>query len=125
MATGLQQIIHPGLLEHMEAQGHFPNTGTVQDFTIARVEGEPTATFANLAGHINLPCAVAALTAKEKEELDKTIATSTHKARFIDYYPLIKASYRFVSDTVTYLITGVDHDQHDTMTRIFLKVITL
>ena len=125
MTTGLQQIIHPGLLEHIEAQGHFPNTGTVQDFTIVRVDGEPTAVFANLAGHIDLPCAVAALTSVEIEALDKTIADSTHKAGFIAYYPLILASYQFISDGVTYEITGVASDQHDTMTRLILKVIVL
>ena len=121
----LTEIIHPGMLEEMESQGHFPNTGTVQDFTITRDEGEPTAAWANLAGHIDLDCAVSALTSKEIEALDKTIADSTHKALLTAYYPLIKQSYQFISDSVTYEITGVASDQHDTMTRLILKVIVL
>lgn len=121
----LDFIIHPALMDELDAQGHFPNTGTVQDFTVAMVEGDAVETWANFAGHIDLPCAVAALTAKEIEALDKTISDSTHKARLIDYYPTIIAEYRFISDGVTYEITGTDSDQHDTMTRLFLKVITL
>lgn len=121
----LDQIIHPGMLEEMDAQGHFPDTGTVQDFTDTPVEGDPVLTWVNLAGHIDLPCAVAALTSKEIEQLDKTIADSTHKVLFIAYYPLIKQSYQFISDGVTYMITGIASDQHDTMTRLILKVIVL
>ncbi len=123
----LTSIIDPALMDELNAQGHFPNTGTVQDFTEVMVEGDADLTWANVAGLIDLPCAVAALTAKEIEELDKTIGESTHKARLIDYYDAstIKSKMRFVSDGVTYEITGTDSDQHDTMTRLFLKVITL
>ena len=121
----LTSIIDPGLMDALEAQGFFPDTGTVQTFTIAMVEGEPTETWANLAGHTNLDCAIAALTAREIETLDKTIADSTHQTRLTDYYVGITAAMRFVSGGVTYLITGVDHDQQDTMTRLMLKVITL
>lgn len=121
----LTSIIDPALMENLEAQGHFPSTGTVQTFTIAMVEGDAVETWANFAGHINLVCTIAALTAKEIEALDKTIADTTHKARLIDYYPTILAKMRFISGGITYEITGVDHDQHSTMTRLFLKVITL
>lgn len=121
----LTSIIDPALMDELEAQGHFPGTGTVQDFTIAMVEGDAVETWADFAGHVDLPCTIAALTAKEIETLDKTIADTTHKARLIDYYSTILAEYRFVSGGITYEITGVDHDQHTTMTRLFLKVITL
>lgn len=121
----LTSIIDPALMDELNAQGHFPTTGTVQTFTIARVEGEATRTWANLAGHINLDCTIAALTAKEIEQLDKTIGDSTHKVRLVDYFSGITSAMRFVTASETYLITGVDRDQHSTMTRMFLKVITL
>ena len=122
----LTSIIDPALMDELNAQGHFPNTGTVQDFTTAmNAVGDAVKTWANFAGHIDLPCTIAALKEWEKEQSDKTIGLSTHKVRFIDYYPTIKAEYRFVAGGVTYLITGVDHDQHTTMTRLMLKVITL
>jgi len=121
----LTSIIDPALMESLEVQGRFPNTGTVQDFTFAMNTGDAVKTWADFAGHVDLDCAVAALSATEIEKLIQTIGVCTHKARLTDYYPTIKAEYRFVSDGVTYLITGVDHDQMDTTTRLFMKVITL
>lgn len=122
----LTSIIDPGLMDELDAQGHFPNTGTVQSFTVVmNATGDAIETWANLAGHIDLPCAVAALRAFEKEQSDKTIGTSTHKVRFIDYYSSVTTAMRFVSDGVTYEIAGVDHDQHDTMTRLMLRKINL
>lgn len=121
----LDEIIHPGMLEELEAQGHFPSTGTVQENTPTNVDGVATDSWANLAGHVDLDCAVAALTAREKEALDMTIATSTHKVLLPALYASITQAMRFVSGGVTYEITGVADDQHDTMTRLILKLITL
>lgn len=121
----LTSIIHPGMLGELEAQGHFPYTGTVQEFTTAMVEGDAVETWVNLAGHIDLDCTISALTAREIEKLDKTISDSTHKALFTDYYPDITSAMQFVSGSLTLEITGVAHDQHGTMTRLTLKLIML
>lgn len=121
----LTEIIHPGMLEELNAQGHFPSTGTVQENTPTNVDGVSTDSWADLAGHIDLDCAIAALTAREKDALDMTIATSTDKVQFPEIYASITSAMRFVSGGVAYKITGVADDQHDTMTRLILELITL
>jgi hypothetical protein len=123
--SGLTSIIHPGLTENLAAQGFFPDTGSVQSFTVAMVEGDAVETWSDVAGLVDLDCAVAALTAREIAALDMDVAESTHKASLTAEYTTITRSMRFVTGGVTYEITGVKHDQQGTLTYLLLKKVSI
>ncbi len=119
----LTSIVDPALMESLEVQGFFPDTGTVQEKTITTPGGEAVEAWANLAGHINLDCNVSPLTANERSSLDKTVGTSTHKVLLTDVYASITEEMRFVSGGINYDITGVMVDSLSTNTRLLLEEI--
>ena len=120
----LDSIIHPGLLDDLDAQGFFPDTGTVQSFTITKVEGEPTKNWADIPGLVDLDCAISPATTDERRSTDMTIALSTHKALLKGNYPTITAANRFVSGGVNYDICGPpEHDSQSYTTRLRLRLV--
>jgi hypothetical protein len=113
-------IIHPGLTASLTTSGHFPATGTVQVKTVTNTKGNPSESWANVSGLVDIPCAIAAAAADESRS--PAYATRTHTALLDDSYPAIDPTvHRFLSSGVGYDILGVEHDSQGATTRLHLR----
>ena len=116
-------LIHPRLLSGLAAT-FYPSLCTIQEATeVQDAYGEPIATWANVAGLVNLPCAVAPpnLGSPEKSEVKKsdgTIEIITHHIAIAGHYPAITNKMRAVISGINYDIMAVEIDSHATMTRL-------
>lgn len=105
----------------------YVSTCTIQEATEVRdAYGEPIATWADVVGLINLPCAIAPPSpgspqAAEVKRTDGTIEIITHVIAIAGHYPAIINKMRAVVAGLNYDIIAAEIDSHATMTR--LKVI--
>jgi hypothetical protein len=114
-------LVHPGLTAALTTSGHFGATGTVQFKTVTNTRGNPSESWANVAGLVDIPCAIAAATADEQRAMP-AYATRTHKALLDgDYTAIDPTVHRFVSGGVNYDILGAEHDSQSATTRLHLR----
>lgn len=103
----------------------YPATGTVQSATnTADAAGQLIPTWANLAGHVDLPCAIRSVSGQETETPDQTYVLTTHRIALRGSYPSITESMRFVSGGVAYDIERVHHDSHTQTTYLDVQVVS-
>jgi len=115
-------LIHPHLLEHLE-ETFFPSLATIQVVTLAiNAYREPIETWADLALHVDIPCAITPASARERASADKTVAETTHTAILAGDYQTVTPVHRAVVDGTVYDIMGVEHDSHHITTRLRLKI---
>jgi head-tail adaptor len=64
--------------------------------------GQPTQTWVNLAGHIDLPCSIALSSGREIKGPANEYGITTHRIALNGIYPAITRLHRAVVDGVTY-----------------------
>ena len=118
-------LIHPHLLEHLE-ETFFPSLATIQVSTLTvNTNREPIRAWANLALHVDIPCAIAPAKADERASADKTVAETTHVAILAGDYQTVTPVHRAVIDGTVYDIAGVEHDSHHITTRLRLRIVSV
>ena len=116
-------LIHPDLAASLAASGHFPSTGAVQVKTVTNTKGNPSDSWADVSGLVDIPCAIApAVMGGVDEKRAPAYAERTHRALLDDSYTAIDPSvHRFLSGGVGYDILGVEHDSQGITTRLHLR----
>ena len=113
-------LIHPSLTASLKTSGHLGATGTVQLKTVTNTKGNPSDSWANVSGLVDIPCAIAPASANENRV--PAYATRTHTALLDDSYTAIDpAVHRFLSGGVGYDVLGVEHDSQGATTRLHLR----
>ena len=113
-------LIHPDLMTSLTASGHFGATGTVQVKTVTNTKGNPSESWADVSGLVDIDCAIAAVAADENRA--PAYAERTHKALLDgDYTTIDPTIHRFLSGGVGYNILGVEHDSQGATTRLQLR----
>ena len=124
----MTSLIHPGLTTALTRSGHLGATGTVQLKTVTNTLGNPSETWANVGGLVDIPCLVAAAVTAgaDEQRAMPAYATRTHRALLDgDYTTIDPADHRFVSGGVNYDILGVEHDSQSATTRLHLREVLL
>ncbi len=117
-------LIDSRLAGALTTSTHFPATGTVQLKTVTNTKGNPTNSWADVAGLVDIACAIAADTAGEVRL--PAFADRTHLALLAgDHRTIEPAIHRFVSGAVNYDILGVEHDSQAITTRLSLREVLL
>ena len=102
----------------------FPSTCTIQDFTEALdAAHQPIKTWADLAGHIDLPCRKAPGRGDEYKRPDQTYAINVSIIEIAGYYSTIEETYRVEIGTDYYDILLVEHDGSSKLTRITAEIV--
>lgn len=100
------------------------HTCTIQQSTPAQDSyGEPIDSWANLTGHVSLPCRLGPSGGREIERDIGIISYSTHVIQFGSKYASITTKMRAVVDGVNYDIERVFHDSRNETTQLWLKVV--
>lgn len=120
-------LIHPRFLSSLAAT-FYSSTCTIQQATEAQdAYGQPIAAWANVAGLIALPCAIAPISgspeAAERKREDGTIEIITHHISIAGYYLTITNKMRAVVAGANYDIVGAEVDSHVTMTRLRVALV--
>lgn len=117
---------HPGLLDSLS--DFYPSTCTIQQFTTATsASGERTKTYADLASHVAIPCAVAPVrnARSESQEATQTFGLIVDRIALKGHYPNITTNMRAVVGSAVYDIIDVEHDQHSKTTYLTGNKVTV
>ena len=121
-------IVHPGLMHGLRGLAAlYPSRATVQAATVTsrNAAGEPVTSWAALAGHANLPAALAPTSgAAERRLAQLTVTTESYTVALAGGYPAITEQMRVVVDGVAYNILAVDLDSHGATTRLLVERVT-
>ncbi len=116
-------MTHPRFTDEIEKR--CSDTVTIQVVTETQGEsGEPVETWANLAGHICLPCMVGPAGGGEARTMALTLGTEIKQILIVDYYPAIIQKHRAVVNGVSYDILLAETDQGEGFTRLTVKRVT-
>lgn len=123
-------IVSPDMLPALSA--FYPSTVTIQSSTVTRgAAGSEIKAWADVTGLVDIPCTIAPLsvtrdtsTAEVRTAL-QTYGVITHHMSLQGHYLGITAEMQAVSDGQAYDITGVEQDSHATMTRVWLREVSL
>ncbi len=117
-------LIHPSLMTRL-TPSFLPTSGTVQVGTEAQSStGYPAMSWATLAGHAGIRCAVWPVDASERREAQRVYAEATHVALLDAVYASILPKHRFLVGSTAYEIVGVDVDSQSVATRLHLRLVT-
>lgn len=86
---------------------------------------QPVASWADLAGHSDLPCRIAPVTDDERRALGQIVEMATHLVALYGAYPTIQQAHQALVDDVAYDITGVRTDSEGVITYLGVKVVTI
>lgn len=120
-------IVHPRLLASIPR--FYPSLCTIQQATeTPDALGQPIPAWNDIAGLVNLPCAIAPLggstEASQRNRSDSTIDVATHAIAIAGHYPTIVNKMRAVIAGVAWDIMGAEVDSHATMTRLRVVLVT-
>lgn len=100
-----QGIVHPDLLARLQPN-HYPGLCTIQQASVtADSYGELTKTWANLAGHVDLPCRMAPSTIGRSNEVRgqaQLYQVQSFTIALAGYYPSIAETMRAVVGGANY-----------------------
>ncbi|HRJ41116.1 MAG TPA: head-tail adaptor protein [Caldilineaceae bacterium] len=120
-------IVHPGLLAGL-ATNFYPSACTIQVATNSRnALGEPIPSWANLAGHVSLACAVAeppVIRDGETETSGQNFVRRRKRVALAGAYTSVTEAHRAVVDGVTYDIEGVSIDSQGKTTYLDVEVVS-
>lgn len=107
----------------------FGRTCTIQENAPTRdAAGQPQDSWANLTGHVALPCRVAPVTALSRaarvERDDMTVTTYSHVIILAGAYPAITTAHQAVIDGVNYQIVNVVRDSSLVATELQVEVVS-
>lgn len=122
-------LLHPDMLTQLA--DFFPHAGTIQAATNSNVAGTVSQSWANVVGHVSLPCVVAPVVKSGGDEVRRDqliVTTATHKVRIRGHYPSIATGNRIVVVTtnrsLTLNILGVKHDSQETQTLLDCELVS-
>lgn len=125
-------MIDRGLIDQVSFLGglstFFSRACTINEVTKTKVgAGERSESGSALAGHTNLPCRIAPVTALTRagraEREDMTVTTATHLVMLAGSYPLITTAHQAVVDGTTYQITNVVRDSERLVCELEVEVV--
>src|SRR3990172_7436814 len=103
----------------------YPATCTIQVATESRdAAGQPIPSWANLASHVGIPCAVASISGTETETQRQTYVLATHRIALRGSYTAITEAHRAVVGGVTYDIERVHQDSRGATTYLDVQIVT-
>lgn len=117
-------IIHPALLENLF--NFYPDTCTIQTGTASRdAVGEKVYTWANVADHVDIPCARGTPGGAEAEGSEQGYLVRTYRIALQGHYPTIAEGMRALySDGTAYDIERVRLDQQATLTYLDVEIVS-
>lgn len=119
----MSTLIHANMLSSLGVD-FYPSTCTIQQATESQdAAGQLIRTWANVSGHVDIPCAVASVGGDEREG-NETYVLATHRIALRGYYPNITEAMRAVVSGVNYDIERVHHDSQGVSTYLDVQVIT-
>lgn len=107
-----------------------PSLCTIQSKTDTRDSaGQPIPTWANLTGHVNIPCAVGPGVqsrggTNEVRLVDETLTIIPRQVLLQGYYPSITSLMQAVIGGVTYRVLGVEADSSHQITRLNVEEVS-
>jgi hypothetical protein len=118
----LTELIHPDLLTSLHNFFSSECTIEVSDDSFDDYKDE-VKDWDPKAGHIDIPCAIAAAGRNEVKRPDMTYVPATHRVTLAGYYPLITEKMRAVVEGLTLDILLVEFDSHQKTTRLSCEVV--
>jgi len=117
-------IFHGDMLARLA--DFYPSTVTIQTWTETQdaSTGEITTSWANFAGHVDLPCAHGPNGGQEVRRSDMTYVVSNYTISLRGYYQTITEKMQAVLGGVTWEILLVQADSHSKTTRILTRTVT-
>ena len=104
----------------------FPSECTIEVNTpTADAHNQPVASWAALAGHVDLPCRIAPVGSEERRMLGQVVETATHAVALYGCFPTIAQAMQAVVDGTDYDITGVRTDSEGVLTYLGVKVVAI
>ncbi len=103
----------------------YPSTVTIKTWTEVQdaTTGEVTMTWADFAGHVDLPCSIAPSGVQEVKQPDQTYVVRTHTIALRSSHSDITEKMRAVADGHTYDIVLVEVSSHDLVTRLGVRLV--
>lgn len=120
-------LIHPSMLSRLG--NLYPSTCTIQVNTMTRDpdSGEPIASWANLAGYIDLACAVAPNGGQEVQTVDQTIVLSDYTISLPEDMTAVEPAMQAVvtgPNAGTYGILSVQTDSRGATSRMLVRKVS-
>ena len=116
-------------------QGLFPSLGTLQQMVQDQgPTGNPTGTWTNVSGVVNIPCqdappSTARVQATEMKDVAEIMAKGLRhillNTCFPDATTWAGTGSRFIVDGITYEVLGAENDSQLSQTRLDLQLVTL
>lgn len=118
-----KEIVDSNLLTHLSR--FYPATCTIRTYAAENPDtyGQPAPVWANFAGHIDIPCAIASAGGDEVKMADMTIAIATHKMALAGLYMTIIPKMKVVVSGQEFDILLVEWDSHLEMTRLTTRIV--
>jgi len=118
-----KQLLHPDLLTSLWR--FYPSSCTIQQATVdLNSFGEEVLTFEDLAGHVDIPCAVSPLSGGEVRGVELISEISGFRVALEGYFPSIVPKMRAVIDGgVVFDIRHAEADSHHRTTYLTCEVV--
>ncbi len=94
------------------------NTPTPNDF------GEPVPTWADLAGHVAIPCVMFPVTGGTKFKPEVNYDVGSQRIMLQGWYPAILPTMQAIIGGVTYPIDFVEQDSQDLLTQLIVRLVS-
>ncbi len=120
----MADLIHPHLLTSLH--DFFASACTIQSATVVISNyGEETLTWANLVGHVSIPCTIAPVDPSKGEvkQDDMTYVERSHHVTLAGHYPGIDEKMRAIVGGHTLGIERVQHDSQGKTTRLSCRTV--
>lgn len=120
-------IIHPDLFTNnfSDLTDFYAHTCTIQEATITYdAAGGEVFTWANKAGHVDLPCVIAPAGGDEIKQSDMTYVVASHTISIPGLYPLIQEKMRVVANTYVFDVLLAQIDSQNGTTHIDAQILT-
>jgi hypothetical protein len=102
----------------------YPSTCTIQTATeTPDGANQPIMSWANLAGHVDIPCAVGRPRGGERKTVHQAYSVATHTIALGGYYPAITEKMRAVVGGVNYDILLPENDGQGASTQLVCQVV--
>ena len=119
------EIINPLMMGMLHGAADFyPSACTIQQSTETNTLGEVSLAWANLAGHVNIPCQVGRAGGAETKRTNQTYDTATHTIGLAGHYPTITPKMRAVVSAVNYDVLAIRTDGYGETTWLEVQVVT-
>ena len=119
----MTNLISPRLFSQLTA--FYPDTCTIQTATeTLDAANQPIKSWADLAGHAAIPCAVSRPRGGERHTTHQIYSVATHTIALAGYYPAITAKMRAVVFGQAYDILLPENDGQGAATELVCQVVT-